>query len=175
MKKLITGSLVMLIAFASCKKDETTAALTASGSATVTAERFGFDGATIGKFSSTKAGITQVTAAGVTTFSVTAIKDGGTESITIIILKKITSTGKISFGSALSNGGMIISKDYTKPADLSLNYSSDRNSKLMTGGGEINITKLDGDKVEGTFTGICFNNAEKESYVEQGSFSGTIK
>ena len=175
MKKLITGSILLLIAFMSCKKDETTSAVTGSGSATVTAERYGFDGATTGKFSSTKAGITQVTAAGVTTFSVTAIKDGGTESITIIILKKITSTGKISFGSALANGGMIISKDYTKASDLSLNYSSDRNSKTMTGGGEIVITKLDGDKVEGTFNGVCFNNAEKEAYVEQGSFSGTIK
>ena len=175
MKKLITTALVLLIAFTSCKKEEETEIAATGGNATVTAGLYGFDGNNAGKFSSTKAGITQVTAAGITTFSITAIKDNSNESITIILLKKITATGKISFGSALANGAMVISKDYTKPADLSLNYSSDRNSRLMTGGGEVNITKLDGDKVEGTFYGICFNNAEKESFVEQGSFSGSIK
>lgn len=175
MKKLMIASLLLIMGFTSCKKDDDKEPEIAAGAATVSANLYGFDGGNSGKFSSTKAGITQVTAGGVTTFTVTAIKDNSNESITLILLKKITATGKISFGSALANGGMIISKDYTKASDLSLNYSSDRNSKTMTGGGEVVITKLDGDKVEGTFYGVCFNNAEKEAFVEQGSFSGTIK
>lgn len=173
--RLLTGMILLMITFSACKKDKKEPEVSLAAGATVTAERYGFDGGTIGKFSSTKAGITQVTAAGITTFSITAIRDGGNESFTLIILKKITSTGKISFGSALSNGGMIISKDYTKVADPALTYSSDRNSKLMQGGGEINITKLDGNEIEGTFNAICFNNAEKEAYAEQGTFKGTIK
>ncbi|MES2455528.1 MAG: hypothetical protein V4594_08310 [Bacteroidota bacterium] len=173
--QIIITALLLLTAFSSCKKDAKEPEVSLAAGATVTAGLYGFDGGTSGKFSSTKAGITQVTAAGITTFSISAIKDGSNESFTLIILKKITTTGKISFGSALSNGGMIISKDYTKPADQALNYSSDRNSRLMQGGGEINVTKLDGNEIEGTFTAICFNNAEKEAFAEQGTFKGTIK
>ena len=170
MKKLITSALVLLIAFTSCKKDEETEISATGGNATVTAGLYGFDGNNAGKFSSTKAGITQVTAAGITTFSITAIKDNSNESITIILLKKITATGKISFGSALANGAMVISKDYTKPADLSLNYSSDRNSRLMTGGGEVNITKLDGDKVEGHFMASVSTMQKKNLSLNKGLF-----
>lgn len=175
MKKLLKGIFLFTILIYSCKKDDKKDTDTTAGNATVTMDNYGFDGGSSGKFSSTKAGITQVTASGITTFTVTAIKDDSNESISIIVLQKITATGKINFGPSLNNGGFILSKDYTKPGDLALNYSSDRNSKRMQGGGELNITKLDGNNIEGTFSAVCFNNAEKEAFAEQGSFKGTIK
>jgi len=176
MKKLILNTLAIALLFtAACKKDNTTNDITtAGGAATVTAGNYGFDGsASLGKFSSTKAGITQATAAGITTFNVTAIRDGGNESITLILLKK-AAVGKVQFGPTLGNGGIIISKDYTKAGDGALNYSTD-NSGAMSGGGEVNFTKVDGNSVEGTFYAVAYNNARKEAFVEQGSVKGTIK
>lgn len=174
MKKAILSILTMAVIFTTaCKKDDTSNPNTSGGAATVTAGNYGFDGsASLGKFSSTKAGITQTTAAGITTFTVTAIKDGSNESITLILLKK-AAVGKLQLGHALGNGGIIISKDYTKAGDGALNYSTD-NSGTMAGGGEVNFTKVDGNSVEGTFYAIAYNNARKEAFVEQGSFKGTI-
>ncbi|MFD2144412.1 hypothetical protein [Mucilaginibacter antarcticus] len=69
------------------------------------------------------------------------------------MLKKITATGKISFAGDITNGGITIMKDYTKVSDRTLSYTTDQNSSTgAKGGGEINITKLDGNTVEGTFT-----------------------
>lgn len=169
----------MVFVLASCKKDNnnttTPGGGSTGGSATVTAGNYGFDGAAgLGKFSATKAGITQVAAGGITTFSIVAVKDGSNESISIIVLQK-AAVGKIALGSGLSNGGIIISKDYTKPADLTLNYSTDRDGANMKGGGEINITKVDGNAVEGTFYAVAYNSTGKEAFIEQGSFKGTVK
>ena len=173
MKKLILSALaLMLLVTTACKKSNDDN-VTAAGSATVSATRYGFDGGTAGAFKSTKAGITEVSAAGITTFSVTAIRDGGTESITIILLKK-AAVGKYILGPSQSNGGIIISKDYTKPGDAALNYSTDK-SGAMQGGAEVNITKLDGTTVEGTFYIVAYNSTGKEAYAEQGSFSGKIQ
>jgi hypothetical protein len=178
MKKLTLGALaLMLFLTTACKKNTTEpAATTGGGSATVTAGNYGFDGsATLGKFSSTKAGITQTTVNGVTTFTVSAIKDGSNESITIVLLQKITATGKIALTYNGGIGGIVLSKDYTKPSDLTLNYSTERSSTTNKGGGEINVTKLDGNTIEGTFYAIAYNNAGKEAFIEQGSFSGKIQ
>lgn len=180
MKKVTIGVLtLMMFVLASCKKDNNTntpaTGGATGGSATVTAGNYGFDGAAgLGKFSSTKAGILQVTAGGLTTFSVVAIKDGSNESVSIVLLQK-AAVGKVAIGSSLSNGGIIISKDYTKPADLTLNYSTDRDGTNTRGGGEVNITKVDGNAVEGTFYAVAYNSAGKEAFVEQGTFKGTIK
>ena len=175
MKKAILSLLAAAVLFTTaCKKEDNNGGTATGGAATVTADNYGFDGsASLGKFSSTKAGITQVSAAGITSFSVTAIKDGSNESITIVLLKP-AAVGKLQLGPSLSNGGIIISKDYTKAGDGALNYSTD-NSGTMAGGGEVNFTKVDGKTVEGTFYAIAYNNARKEAFVEQGSFKGTIQ
>lgn len=175
MKKIFLGALFLAGTLSACKKDDSTPAVTPTGgNATVTATNYGFDGSNSGRFSSTAAGITQTTVAGITTFSISAIKDGGKESITIIVLKKITATGKITFGPDLANGGITIMKDYTKPGDLTQSYSTDNNGTSMKGGGEINITSINGNEVEGTFYAVAHNNAQKEAFAEQGTFKGTI-
>jgi hypothetical protein len=179
--KTISKTLYIILALAAtlgaCKKDDTTTpTTTGGGSATVTAGNYGFDGsASLGKFNSTKAGITQTTVAGITTFTVSAIKDGSNEAITIIVLQKVSATGKITFGPSLSNGGITITKDYTKPADRAVNYNTDQNATNGTkGGGEINITKISGNSVEGTFYAVAHNSTGAEAFVEQGTFTGTI-
>jgi len=174
MKKAILSILTVAVLFTSaCKKDNSNVTTTGAA-ATVTAGNYGFDGsASLGKFSSTKAGITQTTAAGITTFTISAIKDGSNESISLVLLKK-AAVGKVQFGPTLANGGIIISKDYTKAGDGAVNYSTD-NSGTMAGGGEVNFTKVDGNSVEGTFYAVAYNNARKEAFVEQGTFKGSIQ
>lgn len=179
MKKLIKPLYFFLAVAATlgaCKKDEIKATGTTSGtSAKVSASLYGFDGGNSGKFTSTKASITQVTAGGLSTFTVSAIRDGGNEIISIVALKKITATGKIAFGPSITNGLITISKDYTKLSDLSASYTTDKsNPNGVKGGGELNVTKLDGNTIEGTFYAIAYNSAGKEAFVEQGTFSGTI-
>lgn len=165
--------LVIAIAFTACKKDSTVTPTTGVGS-TVSASGYGFDGGNSGKFTSTKAGITQTTVGGVSTFTISAIKDGSNETINLVALQKITTTGKITFGPSLSNGGIIISKDYTKPSDQTLNYSTDNSAGTAKGGGEINVTKISGNSIEGTFYAVAYNSTGKQAFVEQGTFSGTI-
>jgi hypothetical protein len=175
MKKIMIMLLVATASLTACKKDNDGKKEEATGgNATVTAGNYGFDGGTAGKFSSAKAGITQVSAAGLTTFTVTAIRDGGKESITIILLQK-AAVGKYRIGPQDDNGGIIISKDYTKAGDASMNYSTDLSGTNMAGGGEISITKVDGNTVEGTFYAVAYNSSQKEAFAEQGSFKGTIK
>lgn len=174
MKKLSNIALILFIGFTSACKKSKEDPNGSGGLATVTASAYGFDGSSsLGKFSSTKAGITQTTLAGITTFTISAIKDGSKESITIILFKK-AAVGKTTIGSSLDNGGIELSKDYTKPADLELRYSTDNNGR-MQGGGEVNITKVDGNYVEGTFYAVAYNNSKKEAFAEQGTFKGNIK
>ena len=176
-KALILMLSVSLLIVASCKKDNNEEPSTTGGSGTLTATNYGFDSnGTAGKFTSTKLGITQTTAAGITVFALSAIKDGSNESISIIVNRKIATTGKITFVyNDSSNGGITFSKDYTKPADGSLNYKTDASNSTTKGGGELNITKFDGDKIEGTFNFVAINANGKEAWAENGSFSGTIK
>lgn len=169
--------MMMLIAVLSaCKKDKTDPDNAAGGNATVTASNYGFDNGSSGKFSSTTAGIVQTNLPAVvgidpSTFSITAIKDGTKESLNIIVFKKVTATGVIKFGAKLSgNGGATLTKDYTKPTDKEINYSTDN----ATGGGELNITKIEGKNVEGTFYFVAFNSTGKQAFAEQGTFKGVI-
>jgi hypothetical protein len=168
----------MLVAgmFGACKKDDSADPVhTSGGSATLTANLYGFDGGTGAKYTSSKAGITQAIVQGDTTFTISAIKDGSNECITIVALHGITSTGKITFVyNDSSNGGITFSKDHTKPMVDSLNYKTSGYSANTKGGGELNITKIDGKKVEGTFYFIAVNNKGQEAWAENGSFSGTI-
>lgn len=132
--------LVLLITTA-CKKTQSDEPVTAGGNTTLTAGNYGFDGnAGLGKFSSTKAGITQTTVNGISTFTISAIKDGSNESISIVLLQKVIATGKITLTYNGGLGGIVLSKDYTKPSDLTLNYSTERYSSTGKGGGEVNIT-----------------------------------
>ncbi|RVU02076.1 hypothetical protein EOD41_09005 [Mucilaginibacter limnophilus] len=175
MKKILIMLLVATASLTACKKDDDKKKEEATGgNATVTAGNYGFDGGNAGKFSSTKAGMVQVTAAGQTTFTVTAIRDGGNESITIILLQK-AAVGKYRIGPQDDNGGIMISKDYAKAGDAALNYSTDLSGTNMAGGGEINITKVEGNTVEGTFYAVAYNGNQKEAFAEQGSFKGILK
>ncbi|TZF86322.1 hypothetical protein FW774_04545 (plasmid) [Pedobacter sp. BS3] len=167
--------LISLLAIGGCKKDKDNDDAV-GGSGTVTVERLGIGSGTPGKFSSTAAGIIQVTAAGVTVFTVTAIKDGSKESITAIINHKITGSETIDLSYNNAEGsGIIYSKDYTKPADGTLNYKTTNFGAGYKGGGQLKITKLDGSKVEGEFYFSAYNTAGESAWAEQGTFSGTIK
>lgn len=177
MKRTALVSAVLLgTLMSSCKKETKTTTPPPSGGTlgTLTAENYGFDGGRSGKFSSTKAGFTQQSAAGVSTFMISAIRDGGSESITIVLLHAVKDTGVYQIGSDYDNGGIEIMKDYTKPGDLTQTYSTDNDGNTMHGGGEIRITKVDGSNVEGTFYAVGFNSTGKESFAEQGSFKGAI-
>ena len=176
MKKITVGMMMLIAVLSACKKDKTDPDNATGGNATVTASNYGFDNGSSGKFSSTTAGIAQTNlpaVAGIdpSTFSITAIKDGTKESLSIIVFKKVTATGVIKFGAKLNgNGGATLTKDYTKPSDKELNYSTDN----ATGGGELNITKIDGKNVEGTFYFVAFNSTGKQAFAEQGTFKGVI-
>lgn len=174
-KTLIIAFVVSGLLLGGCKKDKNNDDVS-GGSGTVTAENYGVDGGAASKFTSSKAGITQTTVGGISTFTITAIKDGSNECITAVVLHKITGTETINLIYNNAEGsGITFSKDYTKPADAALNYKTTNTSSTMKGGGELKITKLDGDKVEGTFYFVAINNAGKEAWAEQGKFSGTIK
>lgn len=172
MKNIYLSVLTLLVLFSfSCKKNANDTDIT--GSATVISNGYGFDGSNLGKFSSAKVSIAQAVTAGVTTFTITAIKDGSNETITIMLLQK-AAEGKIKLGPTENNGAIVISKDYTKAADGLLNYTTS-NSGNMQGGGEVNITKVSGNNIEGSFYAVAFNSAGKEAFAEQGTFKGVIK
>ena len=177
--KTFSGA-ILLIAFLSlnsfsCKKNDAgnNPPPGTGGAATVNGN-YGFDGARLTQFSSTKAGIVQTTVAGYSTFTLSAIRDGGNESISIIVLKNITGPTTIDLNGTLANGGIIISKDYTKAGDQVINYSTDNNGSTTKGGGQIKITAYDGTNVEGTFYAVAYNSAGKEAFVEQGTFKGKV-
>ncbi len=161
--------------FISCKGigDEDNGGNSNGNSATLTAEHYGFDGANSGKFSSTKAGIVKTTTAGVTILAISGIRDGGKESINIILYGDITAPKTFALGNG-SSSGIIIRKDYQNVNDRDLSYSTDNDSPTMTGGGEVKIISVNGNQIEGTFYAVCHNNSSKEAYAEQGKFSGTI-
>lgn len=170
---LFSGLLMTSVILTSCHDDDNgTPNNPSGGGATLTAERYGFDGGTIGKFTSTTAGFTKTTLAGITTFSIAAIRDGGQESINIVINEPLN-VQTYQLDSNTGNG-MVIRKEYQNVTDLTKSYSTDNNGTSMTGGGQVKITSINGNKVEGEFYGICFNSTGKEAYAEQGKFSGTI-
>lgn len=173
MKNLLLSTLLITAMLFSCKKDDESGT-SASASGTINVTNYGYDGQNAGKFTSTAAGIVKVTAAGNTVTTITGIKDGGKESITIILLKDVTTTGGIKLGPAYTNGGITITKDYTNVSDQTLVYSTDKNAPNMQGGGEVNVTKIEGKTMEGTFYFVAHNSAGKEAYAEQGTFKGTI-
>jgi hypothetical protein len=172
--KKIKGAVVIALLIAitgiSCKKDDATTN-NGGGAATVTATNYGFDGTGGAEFKSTAAGIVKVG----NLFTLTAVKDGSNQSITII-LPNVTATGKYDLleGNADGNGA-IMSKDYKSPADGTLNYTTEAVVAAgMRGGGEVNITKLTATEAEGTFYIIAHNSAGKEAFVENGKFTGTV-
>jgi hypothetical protein len=171
--KTITYSIVLLAlvisGLTSCKKDSTTPK--AGVAASVTADNYGFDGSGGAAFKSTQAGI--VVAAG--TFTVSAIKDGTTQSMSIVLIGA-TTTGTYSLDQGNTAGnGALITKDYTKPTDNTLSYSTDNDDLHgVKGGGKVVITKLTSTEAEGTFYFTGYNSAGKAGFAEQGKFSGKI-
>ena len=160
---------LVAVGAASCKKDSTTPK--AGVAASVTADNYGFDGGGGSAFKSTQAGI--VVAAG--TFSISAIKDGTTQSLSIVLLGA-TTTGTYSLDQGNSAGnGAVITKDYTKPTDNTLSYTTDNDDGHgIKGGGKVVITKLTSTEAEGTFYFTGYNSAGKAGFTEQGKFSGKI-
>ena len=164
--------LTMLIAVTavSCKKDDGDVKSSA-GAVTVTAGNYGFDGVNGTNFKSSKAAIVQVG----TLWTLTAIRDNGNESITIV-LGNVTAAGTfdLSQGNNVGNGAILL-KDYTKTADPLLNYSTDFPATGgMTGGGQVKITKLTDTEAEGEFYIVAHTQAGKEAFVEQGKFTGKL-
>ena len=144
------------------------------GSASLTAERYGFDGnSSAGKFSTTAAGIAKTSVSGMTIITISGIKDGGKESINIVLYGDVAVNKTYALGSGSQNG-IVMRKDYQNVTDQSMSYSTDNNGTLMTGGGEVKITAVNGNQIEGTFVAICHNNSGKEAFAEQGKFTGTI-
>ncbi|MCG2793070.1 MAG: DUF6252 family protein [Weeksellaceae bacterium] len=178
MKKLffyLLPGIFMTTVLISCNRndDEETGGNNSGGSATLTAEQYGFDGAHSGKFTSTKAGIAKTSAAGITILTISAIRDGGNESINMVLYGDVTAPKTYTLGSGSQNG-IVIRKEYQNVADLTKSYSTDNNGTMMSGGGEVKITSVAGNKIEGTFYAVGFNSAKSEAYAEQGKFSGTI-
>ncbi|MBB5397080.1 MULTISPECIES: hypothetical protein [unclassified Mucilaginibacter] len=163
--------LTMLIAVTavSCKKDDDVKAST--GSVTVTAANYGFDGVNGSNFKSTKAAIVQVG----NLWTLTAIRDGGNESITIV-LGNVTAAGTFDLDEDNTDGnGAVLLKDYTKTADPLLNYSTGYSATGgMKGGGQVKITKLTDTEAEGEFYIVAHTQAGKEAFVEQGKFTGKV-
>jgi hypothetical protein len=173
MKNLLLSTLLITALLFGCKKDSGTKSSTGVAG-TMTASAYGFDGGNSGKFTSSATGIVKVSSGGMTVITISGIRDGGKESISIVLLKDVTTTGGIKLGSAYTNGGISITKDYTKPTDQTQTYSTDNDAPNMTGGGEVVVTKIDGKTMEGTFSFVAHNSAGKEAYAEQGTFKGTI-
>lgn len=174
MKKLLFYFIAASVTIVSCNRndDDSTNGTESGGSATLTAERYGFDGASAGKFTSQKAGIVKTSAAG-TILTISAVRDGGNESINIVLYGEPATNKTYTLGNGSQNG-IIIRKDYLNVSDQAKSYSTDNNGNNMTGGGEVKITALNGNTIEGTFYAVGFNNAKSEAYAEQGKFSGTV-
>lgn len=167
--KTLILSLMLAVTFSACKKNDDTSAT--GTKALVTAANFGFDGGATSAFKSTAAGMVKVG----NLLTITAVQDGTPVSITVI-LGNVTATGTYSLDKGNTQGnGAIIAKDYTKPTDTGLNYSTDNTSSTgMIGGGQVIITKLTATEAEGTFYIVAFNGAKKDALAEQGKFSGKL-
>lgn len=178
MKKLffyLFAGLFITSVLISCNRndDEITDENSSGGNATLIADNYGFDGAHLGKFSSTKAGIVRTSASGMTIITISAIRDGGNESINMVLYGDVAVNKTYALGSGSQNG-IVIRKDYQNVTDQAKSYSTDNNGATLTGGGEVKITVVNGNNIEGTFYAIAFNNVKSEGYAEQGKFSGTI-
>jgi len=168
---------ITAIGISSCSKEKKNTATATPAStgypATMKTNNYGFDGGGGSPFSSTAAGIVQTSVS----FSITGIKDGTNESINIVLIG-VADTGTYSLDKDNTAGhGAIISKDYTKPSDLALNYNT-TGTEAGTGnigGGQVKITTLTATDAEGTFYIIGYNNAGKAAFAEQGTFKGKIK
>lgn len=172
MKKLLFALLATSLLFTACKKDDNGSNPTGGGS-TLAAQHYGFDGANAGAFNSTAAGIVKTSAAGITTLAISGIRNGGTESINIILYGDFSVPGTFAVGSGTGNG-IVIRKDYQNVTDFSKSYSTDNDSPTMAGGGEVKITVVNGTHIEGTFYAVAHNSTGSEAYAEQGTFSGTV-
>ena len=172
MKNLLLSSLLMSVLLFGCTKDQSVTTTGASG--TMSASSYGFDGTNSGKFTSSATGIVKVTAIGTTITTISGIRDGGKESISIVLFKDVTTTGGIKLGPAYTNGGISITKDYANANDRTIIYTTDNSTAANQGGGEVNITKVDGKNIEGTFYFTANNSAGKVAFAEQGTFKGTV-
>ena len=170
---LFIGLLMTSLGLTSCTNDDNNNGNnTNGGSATITAENYGFDGSNAGKFSSTAAGIVKTSVAGMTILTISAIKDGGKESINMVLYGDVK-VQTYTLGSGSQNG-IVIRKDYQNVTDQIMSYSTDNNGTTMNGGGEVKITSLSGNQIEGTFYAVGYNSTKKEAFAEQGKFKGTV-
>jgi hypothetical protein len=171
LKSAIILALLIAVTGTSCKKDNSNTPSTTGGKAEVKANNYGFDGTAGAAFSATAAGMVQVGPI----WTLSAIKDGTNQSISIV-LSNVTGTGTYKLDQDNTEGnGAIMTKDYTKPSDGTLNYSTDNASSTgMKGGGEVKITSYSSTSAEGTFYIVAHNSAGKEAFVEQGTFKGTL-
>ncbi|RYD90220.1 MAG: hypothetical protein EOP54_24310 [Sphingobacteriales bacterium] len=158
---------LIAVSVTSCKKDDDDKEPTA-GKATVAAGNYGFDGGSSGKFSSNAAAIVKVGPV----FNVTAIIDGGKQSININLLG-VTGEADYDLDAGNTSGNVAyMFKDYTVTTD---GYSTQNPATGgMIGGGKVKITKLTDTEAEGTFFIVAHNAAGKEAYAENGTFKGTI-
>ncbi len=172
---LFSGILITGILLISCSSDDNSGSDNpGGGSATLSASHYGFDGGNAGAFNSTQAGIAKTSAAGMTILTISGIRNGGTESINIVLYGDVTAPKTYTLGGG-STDGIVIRKDYQNVTDLSKSYSTDNDGTGgMTGGGEVRITSITGNQIEGTFYAICHNSSGQEAFAEQGTFSGTM-
>ncbi|WP_374440046.1 hypothetical protein [Epilithonimonas sp.] len=171
---LLAGLFSTVILFSCHRNDDDENIDNSTGNAaTLTAEQYGFDGANAGKFSSTKAGIVRTSAAGVTIITISGIRDGGKESVNMVLYGDVAANKVYTLGNGSQNG-IVFRKDYQNVTDQSMSYSTDNNGANMSGGGEVKITSVNGNKIEGTFYAVGYNNSKREAFAEQGKFSGTI-
>lgn len=171
--KKITISLFALVLlttiFMSCKKDEESP-VEAAATVTVTTSLLGFDGVNGTAFKSTTAKVTKTG----NTYTLVAGEDGAKRGITIV-LNNVTATGTFSLdkGNASANSATL-TKDNTS-TDATLSYKTDGVSTTgMIGGGTVTISKLSETEIEAKFFIIAFNSAKKDSFVENGAFTGKL-
>lgn len=154
----------------SCKKIVAVATSSTGLLTVVTAQSISFDGAAGFAFNSN---IGTMQKAG-NTLNITAIQDGKSNFITIIIIK-LTGTGTYNFdsGNQISVAG--IGKDYNKSSDTNLSYSTDNSGGGgLTGRGSVTITKLTATDAEGTFEITGYNASGKTASATHGTFKGHV-
>jgi hypothetical protein len=162
--------LFVTVSFVACKKSDPASTSAAGTAAVVTAQSLSFDGATGIAFNSNAGGIVKVG----NLITIGAVQDGTSNSIRIV-LSNVTGTGTFSLNKDNTQGnGAIISKDYNKPSDINLNYSTDNGGSGLTGRGSVTITKLTATDAEGTFDISGYNASGKNAAATQGTFKGHV-
>ncbi|RZL47784.1 MAG: hypothetical protein EOP00_10920 [Pedobacter sp.] len=172
MKKITTillAFITLTTLFLSCKKDEEAPA-SATATVTVTTSLLGFDGVNGTSFKSTTANVTKVG----NSYTLVAVEDGAKRNITIV-LNNVTATGTFTLDKGNANQNIAtLNKDNTS-ADATLSYKTDGVSTAgVIGGGSVIISKLSDTEIEAKFFIIAYNSAKKESFVENGAFSGKL-